>query len=176
MSAYTYRAPSSTRYEILLDNCKIERESTDSVSTCSEWTSTFDLNLDPILFLRSSNAQLGVSHFTLSELPLALTSDDSLDIWLESDLNSLMPNRIFNQLTVGQLNKTVFNVKLQNVTAANCSTLVSYLNEKLACIQVFLMYRYSLIFFDKQIWHKNLFEHLQCYTAWKNLPKEWVGS
>ena len=72
MSVYSYRAPSSTQYEILIDNCKIERESSGPLSTCSEWVSKFDLNLDPIIFLRSTNAQLGVSHFSVSELPLAL--------------------------------------------------------------------------------------------------------
>ena len=158
MSVYSYRAPCSTKYEILIDNCKIERESSGPLSTCSEWVSKFDLNLDPIIFLRSTNAQLGVSHFTISELPLALNSNDKIEIWLESDLRSLGPNRIYNEIAVDQLNNKILTLEVENVTATDCATVVSYLNELLASIQIYLLYRYSLIAFDKQIWNEKTFE------------------
>ena len=165
--AYTFEAPAETKYQLFLDNTEQEKTSDASVSSASEFETKMDVNVNPLIFLRSRTAQLGITHFSLSELALAVTRDDKLEVTCTSDTESLTPNRIYNEVTVEALNKIPLVIQLENVTAAKPNLLISYLNDKLSNVNIFLLYRYSLICFDTQIWNGNAFKTLSAETDLK---------
>ena len=74
-----------------------------------------------------------------------------------ADLHILSANKIQNYVTTNTINDERFVIKLQDVTAREPMTLINFINTKLANLNVFLLYRYSLVFFDKQVWKKEVF-------------------
>jgi len=77
-----------------------------------------------------------------------------------ADLHILSANKIQNYVTTNTINDERFVIKLQDVTAREPMTLINFINTKLANLNVFLLYRYSLVFFDKQVWKKEVFREI----------------
>ena len=116
-----------------------------------------DVNLEPLLFLKSLNAVISLTDLNISSIANCITSDDTLEISCLLDTTCLRPNRVNNKTKVSVANETKLIIHLDNVTATNSQLVCDYLNLKLANINTFLIQRLSLSFFDKIVFKNDKF-------------------
>ena len=102
-----YGLTALSKFQLYIDNSEQENklEDDDSLSTCSSFETIMDINMAPILYLRSCTAKIAVTDFSVSDLPLAVTTHDFIDIQCSIDLDILQTNRIFNKAAVEQLKR-----------------------------------------------------------------------
>ena len=119
MSQYSLTSPPLSKFQLYLDNSQQERELGEetSLSCCSSFETRLDINMAPILFLRSVTASIAVSDFSVSDLALALTTKDQIEVQCLTDISMLQGNRVFNKSAVETLNSEIFRIPLTNVLA-----------------------------------------------------------
>ena len=154
----SHLAPPSSKFQIYINNREQENNTDSPISTAGAFDYTLNANIAPLLFMRSLIAQAAISHFDISNLPLCVSARDTILVTFRCDLDILSLNQNHNRLKTDKKNKVVYSIQLGDVTAREPGVLISYLNHKLNNLNYFLLYRYSTVFYDKQIWKKNLFK------------------
>ena len=154
------------KYELFISNLQIEDALTDSdPSSASSFTMDVNLDLEPLLFLRSATAKLGLSYLTIDNLALAFTRDEALSFLFSTPPELLLSNLVFNPGGITTTNDKEFFLKFTDYTAPDPEAPLNYVNRMLeSFINPFLSYRLSLHFFDKNLFATNLFSNVSLQT------------
>ena len=147
------------KYELFLSNTEIEDKLADDIpSSAGFFVTPVNIDLEPLLFLRSASAKLSLSYLTIDSLALAYTRIEDLTITLSIPPEILQSNLVFTQdLQMDQNNKH-FILNFTDFTAPHPDDALNYLNTLFrAHINPYIAYRLSLGFFDKDLFKEDLF-------------------
>ena len=99
------------KYELFLSNTEIEDKLADDIpSSAGFFVTPVNIDLEPLLFLRSASAKLSLSYLTIDSLALAYTRIEDLTITLSIPPEILQSNLVFTQdLQMDQNNKHLTN-------------------------------------------------------------------
>ena len=150
-------SPSNTTTASDLRNTSV---STDpSHSTASSFMAICDLELAPILELRSTNAQIALSEFAVDNLPLCFIHTESVCVTVNTPPPLLTSNRIINSKETKKTDEVTYRIQFTDFTSDSIQSPIIYLNNMLGQrINSFLIYRLSLPFFDLDLFKSTLFQ------------------
>ena len=133
--------PSPSSYSLYVDNLAEESRSDNEsdLSSATEWEVRLDVSLHPLLFLKAEVANISVTDFSVSNLPLAVNTRDSLTLACYLDQEIVQSNRVINKTAVADINGKKLKLTLGNVRANKPQILLNYLNRKLACLNTYLI-------------------------------------
>ena len=160
MSFYTREAPAQAKFMLYLSNKNVEKNSPSEISTASQFQCPLDINLNPLIFLKSSAAQVALSNLSISELPCCITTKDFIEVSCHIDTKILHPNLVENTEKTKKQNDEKLIIKLQNVTAPKPESLIEFLNSKLSSLNYLLLQRFTMVFYDKRIFKSEPFKEL----------------
>ena len=101
----------TTEYVINLDNEEIEDQLEDNaLSSASDFKVILSpqLELAPLLYLKSCSAQMGISQINVDSLPLTCSRLEGVKIFLTTPLESVVGNVTLNEESIKELNKIPF--------------------------------------------------------------------
>ena len=152
---------SQDKFELFVSNVEIEDNLADSdSSSAAHFTTHISLDLEPMLFLRSASAKLSLSYLTIDTLALAFTSSESISISFLSPKEILSSNLIFSDETITTTNNKLFMLQFTDFTAPTITAPIEYMNKLISShMNLFIAYRLSLTFFDKNLFIDDLFSH-----------------
>ena len=147
------------KYELFLSNVEIEDKLPDEApSSAGFFITPVNIELDPLLFLRSASAKLSLSYLTIDSLALAYTRIEDLTITLSIPKEILRSNMVFTEDLQSVQNNKHFILNFTDYTAPRPDDALDYLNSLFrAHMNPYIAYRLSLGFFDKDIFKENLF-------------------
>ena len=150
---------SKEKCELFLSNVQVEDELRDEdPSSAAFFTTSVSVDLEPLLFLRSSSARLSLSYLTIDALALAYTRMEHISVTLSAPLKKLTSNFIFNKKKIPPINEKVFNLEFTDFTAPTPEDPLIYINDLFSHhMNPFIAYRLSLNFFDKDLFKEDLF-------------------
>ena len=122
------------RYEIYLDNKDTEdklKDNEESTASCFNTLFNSSLDLAPLLYLKSTSAELALSHFSVDDLPLSTTGRE--DITFKITLPEDIPwcNQSFNQTELETANNTLHKIRVGDFSTFENDVLIDYLNKKI---------------------------------------------
>lgn len=127
-------------------------------STASEFMAICDLDLNPILELRSTNAQIALSEFSVDNLPLCFLHTEAVHVSLLTPLPSLTSNRVMNSILIEKHNETPYRIEFTDFTAESVEAPLGYLNNMLGQrLNAYLIFHLSLAFFDLNLFVDDTF-------------------
>ena len=150
---------SKEKCELFLSNVPIEDELKDEdPSSAAFFTTSVSVDLEPLLFLRSSSAKLSLSYLTIDSLALAFTRMEHISVTLSAPSEKLTSNFVFNKKNIPPINDKMFNLGFTDFTAPTPEDPLIYLNNLFSHhMNPFIAYRLSLNFFDKDLFKEDLF-------------------
>ena len=158
--SYTHLLSSAQeKYEIFLSNIEIEDKLADEApSSAGFFITPVNIELEPLLFLRSASAKLSLSYLTIDSLALAYTRIEDLTITLSTPPKVLRANMNFTEDLQAAQNNKPFILNFTDFTAPRPDDALDYLNSLFgAHMNPYIAYRLSLGFFDKDLFKKDLF-------------------
>ena len=157
------------KYELFLSNTHIEDKLADNEpSSAGFFTTPVNIDLEPLLFLRSTSAELSLSYLTIDSLGLAYTRTESISITLKIPVTVLGSNMISTAEEQPAVNNKKFILHFTDFTATRPDAPLEYLNRLFSGhVNPYIAYRLSLSFFDRDVFKDGLFS-----TASLNDPIE----
>ena len=146
----------TSEYVINLDNEEIEDHLKENVlSSASDFKVILSpqLELAPLLFLKSCSAQLGVSQLNVDSLPLTCSRLEKIKVFVHTPPKSGTGNALLNEISIEERNKIPLEIPLSDMSTDDAAEVIDFLNEKVfyQSISDFLVSRYLTLFFDKDI-------------------------
>ena len=146
----------TTEYVINLDNEEVEDQLEDNaLSTASDFKVILSpqLELAPLLYLKSCSAQMGISQINVDSLPLTCSRLEGVKIFLTTPLESVVGNVTLNEESIKELNKIPLEIVLNDLSTDSPAELIDFLNEKIfyQAVSDFLVSRYLTFFFDSDV-------------------------
>ena len=122
------------KYEVYLDNKNTEdklKENEESTASCFNTLFNSSLDLAPLLYLKSTSAELALSHFSVDDLPLTTTSreDITFKITLPEDIQWC--NQNFNKAELETTNETLHKIRVGDFSTHDNEVLIDFLNKKI---------------------------------------------
>ena len=121
------------KYEIFISNEDNEfNKNRDDISTASDFQAIIDPALDiaPLLYLKSSNAELSLNQFFLDNLCLTFTKTESMSFYVAVPLSSAICNEYVRDTQVKTLNDQPYIFHLDDFSTTSPQEVVTYLNDK----------------------------------------------
>ena len=157
--AYDHISLNADQYSLFLDNTNTEVELKDDVhSSSSEFQVILDpiLDLSSLLYIRSIHAQMAVSNLVIDSLPLCFTRLEDIVITVVVSPNITISNQVMNQTTTAIDNGTVARLPFNDLCCAEPQLAIDNINKILHYkVNQFLVYRYSKVFFDLDVFTTN---------------------
>ena len=152
---------SQDKFELFVTNVEIEDNLADSdASSAAHFTTHISLDLEPMLFLRSASAKLSLSYLTIDTLALAFTNSESISISYLSPKEILSSNLVYSDETIPDTNDKLFLLQFTDFTAPTITAPIEYMNKLFSShMNLYIAYRLSLTFFDKDLFIDDLFSH-----------------
>ena len=142
-------------YELNCDNCKQENSLTDQlVSTASRFTITLEqaLDLSPLIYLRSVDAEMTLTNFHFNGLPLTFSTTEHIEALLTFPPEIANCNQELHKDTLKERNKLPLKLYMSDCIAHTPKEAVALVNDLLAFnVNFFLLARYLEIFLDKKV-------------------------
>ena len=147
------------KYELFLSNTEIEDKLPDNIpSSAGFFVTPVNIDLEPLLFLRSASAKLSLSYLTIDSLALAYTRIEDLNITLSIPPEILQSNLVFTPDLQMDQNKKSFDLNFTDFTAPQPDDALDYLNKLFRPhMNIYIAYRLSIGFFDKDVFKQDLF-------------------
>ena len=147
--ALSHLALDTERYEIYLDNKIVEdklKDSDESSASCFETIFNSSLDLSPLLYLKSTSAELALNQFSVDDLPLTTSKKEEvkLKITLPNDLAHC--NQSFNIEKLEISNGTIYKIPFGDFTTSENAALINLLNKKLNITLIVLKVALAFIF------------------------------
>ena len=146
----------TTEYVINLDNEDIEDQLEENVlSSASDFRVILNPQLDlaPLLYLKSCSAQMGISQININSLPLTCSRLEGVKIFLTTPLTSVTGNVTLNDESIKEMNKIPLEIMLNDFSTDDPGELIEFLNKKIfyQAVSDFLVSRYLTFFFDSDV-------------------------
>lgn len=144
--------------KLLVQNNELENVLTDDEQSCAS-NFTVDLpliDLHPLLYLRSIQAQLGVISLTIDTLPITYSRLDFIKVFLTIPRESLIANVALTYAYVNSRHNLVpLTLQFEDYSAVSNSEAIDFINEVLRSqINSFVIFRYFSVFIDRAIFYK----------------------
>ena len=152
-SSLTYDLDQTTEsYSILLDNSVTEdklNENEDSSASQFEVTLEPQLNLSPLLYMKSILAETMLDKLEISSLPLTFTRTETIKINVEIPSHFTLCNMRLSKEDLDAANQTPLSLQLEDYICKEPNDAVSFFNETIRHrINFFLISRYLNVAFD----------------------------
>ena len=153
-------------YDLIFSNTEEECETESSISSASEFEVDCDISLHAITFLRSTNAECALRLFFVDTMPLAFCQGEEISVHVNTPTNLLSTNANYSAREVEKLNNKPFLLHTDDFSATNSKAAVlDYMNSLLYnVINLFILWRTTLNFFDFNIFKNNLFDDAYPHT------------
>lgn len=147
------------KYEIYVSNFETEIGlADDEPSSGSSFSSNIDLDISPLLFLRSPVAQIGLQHVTIENLCLCFLNNEKIRIKISTPSDINFANFHITSDQIDELNHSFFDLQFTDFSATNIDDCLSYIDDMLnGNLSSYLIYRLALNFFDMDIFKNNIF-------------------
>ena len=132
--ALSHLSMDTESYQLFLSNSDNENRLTNpNISSAGSFELILDrtIDLSPLLYMKSTNAEVAVSHFSITNLPLTVTKDEEIKVqisihpWLGS------ANRFYSPYyTRSKLNKQYHRLPLKDLITSDTDTLLNFLNRE----------------------------------------------
>jgi hypothetical protein len=148
-------------YELNCDNCTQENAlANELISTASQFQITLQQSLDlsPLIYLRSVDAEISLKHIHVGSLPLTFTSSEEIEILLTFIPEITACNQEVHKTTItgsegikGR-NEIPLKLPISDFIASTPKEAIAYVNSLLEFkINFFLLARYFELFLDKKV-------------------------
>ena len=139
-------------YELNIDNTKQEDGLGHYTPSCAGNFSVLldpSLNLSPLLYLRSLEAEMALSGFSTTGLPLSFTSSEDAHVLLDIPTDVAGGNQLFNTAAVKIMNKVPLALPNADHFCRTPKEVVEYMNDTFRFrVNFFFIARYLRIFMD----------------------------
>ena len=145
----------TNEFKLLVQNNELEDALTDNQQSCAG-NFTIDLpliDLNPLLYLRSIQAQLGISSLTIDTLPITYSKTDFIEIFLTIPEASLFSNRSLQYIDEHRLHNLVpLTLHFGDYSTVTNSEAIDFVNDILSSqVNYFIIFRYLSVFIDRAI-------------------------
>ena len=153
--AYDHISTNIEKYSIFFDNKDTEDKlQDDDLSSASSFTVLLDpqVDLSPLLYLRAVEAELGVRNVIIDSLPLCFIRQETIEIHMESPLESVDCNWLHNRSALERLNAIPLQLELTDLSCSDPQVAVDYLNDIMGySLNQHLLHHYLFTCFDCDI-------------------------
>ena len=157
--AYDHISLNADQYSLFLENTDTEVQLGDDVqSSGSEFSVILNpaLDLSSMLFLRSMQAQMAVSQLVIDRLPLCFTRLEKILVTVVISLDTVSSNQVENRTAISVDNSSIIELSLEDFCCSEAQLAIDYVNKILRYkVNQELIYRYSKVFFDLDIFTEN---------------------
>ena len=133
--ALSHLSLDSDKYEIFLDNKSNEDSLNENdISSAASWITKLDADIDlsPLLYLKSTTAALALSSLTINNIPLTFSENEYVHVTINLPVTIATCNQYYNADLVENFNRTPYKIPLQNFSTSNSEETVSFLNRIVA--------------------------------------------
>ena len=148
-------------YEFLFTNSEEEEVEYGANSTASQFQASCNIDMNPLIFLKSTNVEAGLAMFSVNSTPLCFRHGEQIKFYIETPDNILLSNTRYFPIKFKQLqiNQTPYIIETNDFCATHKQEPIAYLNNILTSrINNYLLYRTTITFFDMDIFKQNIFE------------------
>ena len=153
----------TSEFKVLFQNNELENVLSDDEESCAG-NFTVDLpliDLHPLLRLRSVQAQLGISSFTIDSLPITYTRRDFIRTLFEIPKKSVFCNLGINGNYMESLNLKPLLLKFDDYSAVDNTEAIKYINNMLHFhVNYFIIFRYFCAFIDRMIFKNDFLQNI----------------
>ena len=157
--AYDHLNHGIDKYALFIDNQSQEDELNDTdISTASDFAVSLNpqLDLSSLLFLRSVQAEIGVSSFFIDSLPLCCIRQESVHVHFNMPLNTVEANEKFNRSAMEKLNDTPLQLEMDDYCCSENQLAIDYVNSILHySVNHYILYRYLISSMDTNIFKRD---------------------
>ena len=150
-------------FEIFLSNYKIEQELTDDDphSSASHFENILNLDLIPLIFLKSTTAKIALQQVSIDSPALAFVSTEIIEIKMTVPPNINNSNHIITSDSITEWNDKPLTISFSDISAASNQECLSYINDLLdENLTNYLIFRLSLNFFDMNLFKEDVFNNI----------------
>ena len=143
--AFSHLSMETESYQIFLNNFEQENGLTEeNFSSAGSWEVTLDKNIDlsKLLYMKSSCAEIAVSHYTCDHLPLAASRFEKIEtkIFMPTWLGQC--NYYFTAYYMENVhNKRIYEIPLEDFSTSEVDTFVSFINSKMSLPMIHFLVR-----------------------------------
>ena len=130
--ALSHLALDVDRYEIYLDNSSNEDQlKNDEESTASQWNTIFNsgLDLSPLLYLKSTSAELALNQFSVDDLPLTTTAREKITVQIHLPEHLATANLFYGSESLSKSNDEIHEIPTVDLTTTENEVLIDHLND-----------------------------------------------
>lgn len=143
--AFSHLSMETESYQIFLSNFEQENNLTeDNFSSAGSWEITLDKNIDlsKLLYMKSSSAEIAVSHYTCDHLPLSTSRFEKIEMKFYIPTWLGQCNYYFTAYYMENVhNKSVFEIPLEDFSTSEVDTFVSFVNSKISLPMIHFLVR-----------------------------------
>ena len=147
------------KYDLLISNYETENSLDDQEPSCASlFSSTADLDITPLLFLRAAVAKIGLEEVTVDNLCLCFINEELIKIKITTPSDINFANSVCTPNFIKDKNSLFFNIQFSDFTATDIDTCLSHVNSLIeGNLSSFLIYRLSINFFDFDVFKDDIF-------------------
>ena len=150
-------------FEIFLSNHNIESSLSDDHphSSASHFANVLNLDLIPLIFLKSTTARIALAQVSLSSLALCFLSTEKIRVKIVTPPSINECNHIATIDTVSEQNHNSLLISFCDYSATNSQECLTHVNHLLSDnLNAYLIYKLSFNFFDMNVFKENIFVNL----------------
>ena len=149
-------------FEVFISNHEIENKLTDNEphSSASHFENILNLDLIPLIFLKSTNAKIALQQLSIDSLALCYLSTENIKITVTTPTNINECNHIITTNNISNWNNQSLLITFSDFSATNNQECINHINSMLEDnLTSYLIFRLSLNFFDMNVFKDNIFEN-----------------
>ena len=143
--AFSHLSMETESYQIFLNNFEQENGLTEeNFSSAGSWEVTLDKNIDlsKLLYMKSSSAEIAVSHYTCDHLPIAASRFEKVEMKFFMPPSLGKCNYFFTNYYVESIhNKRIYEIPLEDFSTSEVDTFVSFINSKISLPMITFLVR-----------------------------------
>ena len=132
--AFSHLSMETESYQLFLSNSDNENNlSNPNISSAGSFELVLDrtIDLSPLLYMKSTNAEIAISHLSLTNLPLTVTKDEEIKVQVNIPSALAGGNRFYSAFyTENKLNKQFHRLPLKDLITSESDTLLTFLNRE----------------------------------------------
>ena len=133
--ALSHLSLDSDKYEIFIDNRSNEDSLNENdISSAASWITRLnaDIDLSPLLYLKSTTAALALSTLTVNNIPLTFSENEYIHVTINLPSTIATCNQYYNEDLVRNFNSIPYKIPLQHFHTSDSEEAVSFLNRIVA--------------------------------------------
>ena len=132
--AFSHLSMETESYQIFLSNVENEKNLENSnISSAGSFELLLDraIDLSPLLYMKSTSAEVAISHLSLTALPLTVTKNEEIKVQIYIPPEIATANRFYSAYyTRTKLNQQYHRLPLKDLITAEPDTLLTFLNRE----------------------------------------------